>query len=36
MGSAGASPTPMAFTEVYTGLQQGTVDAQENPLFELE
>ena len=28
----GASPTPMAFTEVYTGLQQGTVDAQENPL----
>ncbi|NSW92899.1 MAG: TRAP transporter substrate-binding protein [Firmicutes bacterium] len=28
----GSTPTPMAFTEVYTGLQQGTVDAQENPL----
>lgn len=28
----GASATPMAFTEVYTGLQQGTIDAQENPL----
>ncbi|BCV23516.1 TRAP transporter substrate-binding protein [Gelria sp. Kuro-4] len=30
----GASPTPMAFTEIYTALQQGTVDAQENPLSE--
>ncbi len=29
----GASPTPMAFTELYTGLQQGTVDGQENPIF---
>lgn len=29
----GASPTPMAFSELYTGLQQGTVDAQENPIF---
>lgn len=29
--ATGASATPMAFTEVYTGLQQGTVDAQENP-----
>ena len=29
----GAAPTPMAFTELYTGLQQGTVDAQENPVF---
>ena len=28
----GASPTPMAFPEVFTGLQQGTIDAQENPL----
>ncbi len=28
----GATATPMAFTEVYTGLQQGTVEAQENPL----
>ncbi|WP_152658482.1 TRAP transporter substrate-binding protein [Oceanobacillus sp. CFH 90083] len=27
----GANPTPMAFTELYTGLQQGTVDGQENP-----
>lgn len=27
----GANPTPMSFTELYTGLQQGTVDAQENP-----
>ncbi|RYD04765.1 hypothetical protein N752_12635 [Desulforamulus aquiferis] len=28
----GANPTPMAFGEVYTALQQGTVDGQENPL----
>ena len=28
----GAAPTPMAATEIYTGLQQGTVDAQEYPL----
>ena len=28
----GASPTPMAFSELFTGLQQGTIDAQENPL----
>ncbi|WP_449278334.1 TRAP transporter substrate-binding protein [Leucobacter sp. GX24907] len=27
-----ANPTPMAYGEVYTGLQQGTIDAQENPL----
>ena len=27
----GASPTPMAFAEVFVGLQQGTIDAQENP-----
>ncbi|MCC5931931.1 MAG: TRAP transporter substrate-binding protein [Cyclobacteriaceae bacterium] len=27
----GAKPTPMAFSEVFTALQQGTVDAQENP-----
>lgn len=26
----GANPTPMSFSEVYTALQQGTVDAQEN------
>ena len=28
----GIVPTPMAFTEVFTALQQGTVDGQENPL----
>ncbi len=29
--SLGAKPTPMAFSEVFTALQQGTVEAQENP-----
>jgi tripartite ATP-independent transporter DctP family solute receptor len=29
----GASPVPMDSTEIYTGLQQGTVDAQENPVM---
>jgi TRAP-type transport system periplasmic protein len=28
----GILPTPMAFTEVFTALQQGSVDGQENPL----
>ncbi len=28
----GAKPTPMAYSEVFTSLQQGTVQAQENPL----
>ncbi|MDI5892755.1 TRAP transporter substrate-binding protein [Halomonas rhizosphaerae] len=28
----GASPTPMAFPELFTALQQGTVDGQENPI----
>jgi tripartite ATP-independent transporter DctP family solute receptor len=28
----GANPTPMAFTELFTALQQGTVDGEENPL----
>ena len=27
----GANPTPMSFAEVYIGLQQHTIDAQENP-----
>ena len=27
----GSNPTPMSFNEVYVGLQQGTIDAQENP-----
>nr|WP_144431782.1 TRAP transporter substrate-binding protein DctP [Jannaschia seosinensis] len=28
----GANPTPLAFTEVYTALQTGSVDGQDNPL----
>lgn len=28
----GANPTPMAWTEVFTGLQQGVIDSQSNPL----
>ncbi|MGI5892538.1 MAG: TRAP transporter substrate-binding protein [Bacillota bacterium] len=28
----GANPTPMDYSEVYISLQQGTIDAQENPL----
>ncbi|MCI0756073.1 TRAP transporter substrate-binding protein [Teichococcus vastitatis] len=28
----GAKPTPMAFSEVFTSLQNHTIDAQENPL----
>ena len=28
----GAQPTPMAFSEVFTSLQSGVIDAQENPL----
>ena len=28
----GAQPTPMAWTEVITALQQGTIDGQENPI----
>jgi len=27
----GANPVPMAFSEIFTGLQQGTIDGQENP-----
>src|SRR5688572_26589188 len=30
--SLGANPTPMAYAEVYTGLQGGTIDGQDNPL----
>jgi TRAP-type C4-dicarboxylate transport system, periplasmic component len=29
--SLGASPTPMAFGELYSAMQQGTVDGQETP-----
>ncbi len=31
----GASPTPMAFQELYLGLQQGVVDGQENPFQQI-
>lgn len=30
--AVGANPSPIAFSEVYLALQQGVVDAQENPL----
>ena len=33
MGKAlGANPTPMAYAEIYQGLQTGAIDGQENPL----
>ncbi|MBA1148349.1 TRAP transporter substrate-binding protein DctP [Ectothiorhodospiraceae bacterium WFHF3C12] len=32
----GANPTPMAYSEVYSGLQLGTIDAQVNPVFAIE
>ncbi|MFY0692387.1 MAG: TRAP transporter substrate-binding protein DctP [Paracoccaceae bacterium] len=33
LGAAlGASPTPLAFTEVYTALSTGAIDGQDNPL----
>ncbi|MGK6311364.1 TRAP transporter substrate-binding protein DctP [Neorhizobium sp. DT-125] len=33
LGSAiGANPMPMAYAEVYTGLQTGAIDGQDNPL----
>jgi tripartite ATP-independent transporter DctP family solute receptor len=31
MKALGASPTPMSFAELYSALQQGTIDGQENP-----
>ncbi|MEW6666695.1 MAG: TRAP transporter substrate-binding protein [Thermodesulfobacteriota bacterium] len=31
----GASPTPMAFAELFTALQQGVVDGQENPIYNI-
>ncbi|RCK19491.1 TRAP transporter substrate-binding protein [Thalassospira lucentensis] len=34
--SLGAQPTPMAFSEVFTSLQAGAIDAQENPLALIE
>jgi TRAP-type C4-dicarboxylate transport system substrate-binding protein len=30
--SIGANPTPVAYAEVYTSLQTGTIDGQDNPL----
>ncbi|PMB02465.1 C4-dicarboxylate ABC transporter [Fischerella thermalis CCMEE 5273] len=32
----GAAPTPMDWGELYTGLQQGQVDGQENPVFFID
>lgn len=32
----GATPTPMAYGEVYSALQLGTIDAQVNPIFAIE
>jgi tripartite ATP-independent transporter DctP family solute receptor len=31
----GAAPVPMAFAELFTALQQGTIDGQENPLITI-
>ncbi|MFD2705760.1 TRAP transporter substrate-binding protein [Salibacterium lacus] len=35
LDALGANATPMAFGELYLGLQQGTVDGQENPLANI-
>lgn len=32
----GAAPTPMPYSEVYSGLQLGMIDAQVNPVFAIE
>jgi len=32
--ACGANPTPIAFAEVYLALQNGTVDAEENPFAD--
>jgi len=32
----GAQPTPMAFSEVFASLQNGTIEAQENPLAQIQ
>lgn len=34
--ACGANPTPIAFAEVYLALQNGTVEAQENPLTTID
>ncbi len=33
--AVGASPTPVAWPEVFSGLQMGVVDGQENPCFNI-
>jgi tripartite ATP-independent transporter DctP family solute receptor len=32
----GANPTPMPYSEVYSGLQLNTIDGQDNPVFAIE
>ncbi|MFY0633792.1 MAG: TRAP transporter substrate-binding protein DctP [Vannielia sp.] len=34
--SLGANPTPMPYSEVYTGLQSGAIDGQDNPFPNVE
>ena len=34
--AVGAKPTPMALAEVFTSLQQGTIEGQENPLAMIQ
>lgn len=34
--ATGAKPTPMALSEVFTSLQQGTIEAQENPMAMIQ
>lgn len=36
MQALGASPTPVGFNELYTALDQGVVDGQENPLNTID
>lgn len=36
MQQLGANPTPLAFSELYTALETGTVDGQENPYAIIE
>lgn len=33
--ACGGAPTPMAFNELYTALQQGTIDGEENPVLQI-
>jgi tripartite ATP-independent transporter DctP family solute receptor len=34
--ATGAKPTPMALSEVFTSLQQGTIEAEENPIAMIQ